>query len=142
MYTRVADYHPKIPCITVMSEYRGKCYQPQKSLPRRALEFSLSPFAPESLVSRDGFGSPGPRQPVHLHTQAESGAYLRNSSRFPRRRPFIYLNLQTPSGQSRVYRVTQLRIDGVRCREYAGTGPINLKAVPNGCCLGKSPWTN
>ena len=52
---------------------------------------SLSPFAPEILVSRDGFGSPVPRQPAHLHTQAESGAYLRDSSRFPRRRPFIYL---------------------------------------------------
>ena len=26
-----------------------------------------------------------------LHTQAESGAYLRDSSRVPRRRPFIYL---------------------------------------------------
>ena len=40
---------------------------------------SLSPFAPENLVSRDGFGSPVPRQPAHLHTQAESGAYLRDS---------------------------------------------------------------
>ena len=29
---------------------------------------SLSPFAPEKLVSRDGFGgSPVPRQPAHLH---------------------------------------------------------------------------
>ena len=53
--------------------------------------FSLSVFAPENLVSRDGFGSPVPRQPAHLHTQAESGAYLRDSSRAPRRRPFIYL---------------------------------------------------
>ena len=44
-----------------------------------------------------------------------------------------------PSGQSRVYRVTQLRTDGVRCRESAGTGPVNLKVVPNGCCLGRSP---
>ena len=41
---------------------------------------------PENLVSRDGFGSPVPRQPAHLHTQAESGAYLQNSSRVPRRR--------------------------------------------------------
>ena len=53
---------------------------------------SLSAFAPENLVSRDGFGSPVPRQPVHLQsTQAKSGAYLRDSSRVPRRRPFIYL---------------------------------------------------
>ena len=24
----------------------------------------------------------------------------------------------------------------------AGTGPVNLRVVPNGCCLGRSPWTN
>ena len=53
------------------------------------MNISLSAFAPENLVSRDGFGSPVPHQPAHLHTQAESGAYLRDSSRFPRRRPFI-----------------------------------------------------
>ena len=33
----------------------------------------------------------------------------------------IYLNRHTPSGQSRVDRVTQLRIDGIHCRESAGT---------------------
>ena len=38
------------------------------------MKTSLSPFAPENLVSRDGFGCPVPRQPAHLHTQAESGA--------------------------------------------------------------------
>ena len=46
----------------------------------------LSPFAPENLVSRDKFGGPV----LILHTQAESGARSRDSSRFPRRRPFIY----------------------------------------------------
>ena len=51
----------------------------------------------------------------------------------------IYLfNRHTPSGQSRIYRVTQLRTDGVHCRESAGTGPVNLKVVRNGCCLGTS----
>ena len=55
------------------------------------MNISLSAFVPENLVSRDGFGSPVPRQPAHLHTQAESGAYLRDSSRVPRRRPFIHL---------------------------------------------------
>ena len=91
---------------------------------------SLSPFAPENLVSRDRFGSPVPRQPAHLHTQAESGVYLRDSFRFPGWRPYIYLNRHTPLGQSRVCRVTQLRNDGVYCRESAGTGPLNLKVVP------------
>ena len=55
------------------------------------MKISLSAFAPEDLVARDGFGSPVPRQPAHLHTQAESGAYLRDSPRVPRWRPFIYL---------------------------------------------------
>ena len=36
----------------------------------------------------------------------------------------------TPSVQSRVYGVTQLRTDGVPCRESTGTGPVNLKVVP------------
>ena len=45
------------------------------------MNISLSAFTPENLVSRDGFGSPVPGQPAHLHTQAESGAYLRDSSR-------------------------------------------------------------
>ena len=43
---------------------------------------------PENVVSRDGFSRPVPRQPAHLHTQSEPGAYLRDSSRVPRWRPF------------------------------------------------------
>ena len=58
-----------------------------------------------------------------LHTQAESGAYSRDFSRFPRRRPFIYLDRHTPLGQCRLYRVTQSRTNDVHCRESAGTGP-------------------
>ena len=46
------------------------------------MNYSLSPFAPETLVSRNGFGSPVSRQPAHLHTQAESGAFLRDSPEF------------------------------------------------------------
>ena len=88
------------------------------------MNIPLSAFVPENLVSRDGFGSPVPRQLAHLYTQAESGACLRYSSRVPRRRPYIYLIRYTPSSQSQVYRVTQLRTDGVHCRESAGTGPV------------------
>ena len=40
----------------------------------------LSPCVPQNLVSRDGFSRPVPHQPAHLHTQAESGAYLRDCS--------------------------------------------------------------
>ena len=53
------------------------------------MNIPLSPCVPENLVSRDGFSRPVPRQSAHLHTQAESGAYLRDSSRVPRRRPFM-----------------------------------------------------
>ena len=53
------------------------------------MNISLSPFVSENLVSRDEFGRSVPRQPAHLHTQAEYDAYLRDSSRVPRRRPFI-----------------------------------------------------
>ena len=53
------------------------------------MNIPLSPCVPENFVSRDGFSRPVPRQPAHLHTQAESGAYLRDSSRVPRRRPFM-----------------------------------------------------
>ena len=81
------------------------------------MNISLPAFVPENLVSRDGFGSPVPCQSAHLHTQAESGAYLRDSSRFPRRRPF--LNRHTPLGQCRVYRVTRLlRTNGVHRRYF------------------------
>ena len=53
------------------------------------MNISLSAFSRENLVSRDGFGSPVRRQPAHLDTQAESGAYLQDFSRVPRR--LIYL---------------------------------------------------
>ena len=118
------------------------CQSNSWSAEQREMNISLSPFTPENVVLRDGFGRPVPFQPAHLHSQAEPGAYLRDSSRVPRRRPFIYLNRHTPSGQSRVYRVTQLRDDVVHCRESTSTRPVNLKVVPKECCLGRSPWTN
>ena len=42
------------------------------------MNIPLSPCVPENLVSRDGFSRPVPRHSAHLHTQAESGAYLRD----------------------------------------------------------------
>ena len=112
----------------------GKVAKPARGQLNKEINISLSPFASENVILRDGFGS--------LHTQAEPGAYLRDSSRFSRRCPFIYLNHHTPSGQSRVYRITQLRTDGVHCQESVDTGPVSLEVVPNGCCLDRSPWTN
>ena len=66
----------------------GKVTNPARGQLNRENNIPLSPCVPENLVSRDGFSRPVPRQPAHLHTQAESGAYLRDSSRVPRRRPY------------------------------------------------------
>ena len=65
----------------------GKVANPARGQLNRENNIPLSPCVPENLVSRDGFSRPVPRQPAHLHTQAESGAYLGDSSRVPRRRP-------------------------------------------------------
>ena len=67
----------------------AKVANPARGQLNRKINISLSPCVPENLVLRDGFSPPVPRQPAHLHTQPESGAYLRDSSRVPRRRPFM-----------------------------------------------------
>ena len=68
----------------------GKVANPARGqLNREEHNIPLSPCVPENLVSRDGFSRPVPRQPAHVHTQAEYCAYLRDSSRVPRRRPFM-----------------------------------------------------
>ena len=52
--------------------------------------FSLSPFAPENLVSREtGSAVSSGVSPLILYTQTESGAYPRGSSRLLRRHPRI-----------------------------------------------------
>ena len=92
--------------------------------------FSLSAFAPENLVSRDRLGSPVPRQPVHLHTQAEFGAYSRDSSRVLRRLSFIYLeppyaieSVPSSSGHAIAYRWGSLPIvRRHRASKRQGTG--------------------
>ena len=55
------------------------------------MNIPLSPYVPDNLVSRDGSAVPSRVSLLVLHTQAESGAYSRDSSRVPRRRPFIYI---------------------------------------------------
>ena len=67
----------------------GKVTNPARGQLNRENNIPLSPCVPDNLASRDGFSRPVPRQPAHLHTQAESEAYLRDSSRIPRRRPFM-----------------------------------------------------
>ena len=80
----------------------GDVANPARGQLNREISFSLSAFAPENLVSRDGFGSPVPRQFAHLHTQAESGAYLRDSSRVPRRRLYKNVNIRVGTGNQKL----------------------------------------
>ena len=51
----------------------GKVANPARGQLNSGKNIPLSPCVPENLVSRDGFSRPVPRQPAHLHTQAESG---------------------------------------------------------------------
>ena len=67
----------------------GKIANPTRGQLNRGNEYFTVPVR---LVSRDGLCSPVPRQPTHLHTQAESGAYLRDPSRVPRRLPFTSIS--------------------------------------------------
>ena len=117
-----------------MDQPGKKVANPARGQLSRENSIPLFPCVPQNLVSRDGFSRPVPRQPAHLHPQAESGAYLRDSSRVSRRRPFMkppYAIGSVPSLWGHAIAYT----DGVHCRESAGTGPVNLKVVPNGCCL-------
>ena len=107
------------------------------------MNISLSAFAPDNLVSRDGFGSPVPRQSAHLHTEAESGAYLRDPSRVPRWRPFIYFkppyavrSVPSLSSHAIAYRWRSLPI---ACRHRVSK-PQGSSS--NECCFSRSPWTN
>ena len=47
----------------VASPARGQLNRKKENFPVRVQ------FVPEDLVSRDGFGSPVPRQPAHLHAR-------------------------------------------------------------------------
>ena len=112
---------------------------PARGRLNRKINISLSPFAPENLVSRDGFGRPVPRQPARLNTQAESGAYSRDSSRFPRRFPFYlfippYAIGLVPnlSGHAIAHRWRPLP----RVRRHRASSPQD--SYSNGCCLCRS----
>ena len=91
----------------------------------------------KNLVSRDGFGSVPSRVNL-LISILRLNLVLTYYGIPPEFGGSVHLFIKirhTPSGQSRVYQVTPMRItDGVHCRESAGTGPVNLKVVPNQCC--------
>ena len=117
-------------------EQPGKVTNPARGQLNRKMFFSLSPFAPENLVSRDAGSAVPSRVSLFISILRRNPVLFRGGIHLSN------LNLHMPLGQFRVHRVTRLCTDGVHCRESAGTGPVNHKVVPNGCCLGRSPWTN
>ena len=90
----------------------------------------LSAFAPENVVSRDGFGSPVPRQPAYLllrlnlmltygiTPEFRGGVHL-----FLLKPPYAIGSVPSLSGHA-------IGTNDVHSRESAGTGPVNLKVVP------------
>ena len=73
----------------------GMDANPARGQLKRGESFFIPSFCSRGLAMsgvRDRFGRPFPRQPAHhrsAHSEAESGAYSRDSSRFPRRRSYI-----------------------------------------------------
>ena len=71
------------------------------------MNISLSAFAPENLVSRNGFGSPVRVSPLISILRVNLVLTYGVPPEFRRGVHLFILNRHTPSGQSRVYRVTQ-----------------------------------
>ena len=110
----------------------GDIYSKSKDQPGKV----ANPARGQLNRENECFSLPVPRQPAHLHTQAESGAYLRDSSRIPWRRPFIYLkppyaigSVPSLSGHATAYRRRSLP----RVRRHRASCP--QRSSSNGCCL-------
>ena len=82
---------------------------------------------------------------VVLHTQAESGACSQAPLLLTIKITASIYTVNHQMGQSRVYRVTRLRTDGVHRRESARTGPaviVLMVAQKTGAPIQETPWTN
>ena len=107
------------------------------------MNISLSSSAPESVVSRDGFGRPVPCQPAH---SPHSGWIWCLLTGFLPISAATYIYSFEPScaigwvpslsGHAFAYRWRSLpRARRHRARKL-------FRVVPSGCCLCRSPWTN
>ena len=95
-------------------------------------KYSLSPFAPDNLIYKTGFGCPDPRQPAHSPHPTCIWSFLTVcsiSSNVSRRYPSP--RRQPPSVQSLVNQAMYLRTDDVHGQVSTGTG----SCLSNGCCL-------
>ena len=117
-YNRVWINQVRLPILLVVS-WTGK------------INFSLSPFAPKNLVSRDGLGRPVPRQRVHSPHSVRLNLVLTHGIP-PYFRGGVHLFIPSPaiepvpslSGHAIAYRWRSLP------RESTGPGPVVLRVVP------------
>ena len=103
----------------------GIVTDPARGQLTRIYFFSLRPFASEKLVSPERQVRPSRLAPARPFCTLRLNLVLTREVPPASRDGVNIIYLQPPSGQSRVYRVTQLRTDGVHFRESAGTEPAN-----------------
>ena len=91
------------------------------------MSVSLSPFAPENLVSRDEFGRHVSRQPAHVSRQPALPDFRGGVHLF--KPPYVIGSVPSLSGHAIAYRWRSLS----RVRRHRATCPEGSSS--NGCCL-------
>ena len=87
-----------------------------------------------SRLTRDGTAEPVSRDQILRHTRGQGNINFPSSADHEQDWQPYQIDPYSVICDGHTYIHTY-------CREPAGTGPVNLKVVPNGCCLGRSPWT-
>ena len=120
----------------------SKVANPARGQLNRDTNIFLSPFAPENLVSRDGFDRSIPRQPAHSPHSGWIWCLLTGFLPISAAASILSYR-QTPSGSvpsssghANAYRWRSLP----RVRRHRASSPQGSSG--NGCCLGRSSWTN
>ena len=119
-YIYTSLYREYRSAVSVCQSYSRSAEQGKSIFPcPRCLRLRIWPCATDSAV-------PSRVSLFILHTQAESGAYSRNSSRFPRQRPFIYTANRHRVTPSRVYQVTHQRRINCEAMAYFSLPRVRL----------------
>ena len=109
------------------------------------MNISLYRFAPENLVSRDGFGRPVPRQPAHLHNTQTAYIWRLLTEFLPIsaaasiylfKPPYAIGSVPSLSGHAIAYRWRSLP----RVRRHRASKPQGIVPVITGAAFA-SPWT-
>ena len=131
--------------IAAYGSTRQGCQSCSWSAEQGKLCFFPCPRSRLRIWSREtGSAVPSRVSPLILHTQAESDWLVLNRGIPPVFRDGVHVYRLPPSGQSRVYRVTQLRTDDINCPECARLRASSSRGSSSTrCfCFHSSPWTN